>query len=284
MKQLQKEQFGVLGELMAPFSHQLVVPSILEGLAPAMVWVDDPASPGAAVVWDLVNGLVFCSVRAQDAAASESLVEFLRDDLVERAEAKGYVPFQLEADPDSVLEEVRDALCDKPSSNESLLFYSRSPEDGPVTVIVPTEEVGSFDVVQLTEELLMSDLENMDEIRLCVDACWRDRARYLESGIGYCAVREGVASAWCSTDYLVGGSADLYVETFEPYGRRGLGVWVATSCISACLQAGYQVHWHCWSHNTGSRLVAERSGLSLVGARSALQIGAEGESEGAEEV
>jgi hypothetical protein len=271
---IDKEQLGVLGGLMDAFSHQLVVPSILRGLAPAVAWADNAVSPEVAVVWDLVNGLVFCSARSLEVATSKRLVEFLRDDFVPRAEAKGYVPFQLEALPDSILAVVRDGLPEKPSSEESLLLYSRAPDAGPTALSVPSETAGDFEVVPLTEELLLSDLENMDEIRSCVDACWRDRARYIEEGIGYCAVNERAASAWCSTDYLVDGSADLYVETFEPYGRRGLGTWVATSCINACLEARHVVHWHCWSHNTGSRVVAERSGLSLVSATPALQIGA----------
>lgn len=273
MVRLEEEQYGVIGDLTRGFGHQLVVPSILAGLAPARVWVDSASSPEVAVVWDLVNGLIFCSSSRTDAATSRRLTEFLRDELVPQTEAEGYVPFQLEALPVSMIADVRDALSDKAPADESLLFYSRSPDEGEVAVSPSPEVARSFEVVRLTRDLLLSDLENADEVRMCVDACWRDRELYLENGIGHCAVQDGVLSAWCSTDYLIHGAADLYVETFEPYGRKGLGTWVAACCVNACLQSGFAVHWHCWSHNTGSRSVAERSGLSLLGSSPALQIG-----------
>ena len=126
--------------------------------------------------------------------------------------------------------------------------------------------------MRLTGDVLSSDLRNMDGVRYCVDACWPAREAYLNEGIGYCIVDDTSVASWCSTDYVVDGSADLYVETFAGRERQGLATCVVSACIEACHSSGWSVHWHCWSDNAGSVRLAEKHGFELVDASPVLRL------------
>jgi hypothetical protein len=267
MIQLEPEQIHNTEGLFLPFMHLLVVPAVLRGHAPARCWSDGAESPSFAVMWDLVNGFVFCA-----GDASPHLGEFLLTELLPRVREDGYRFVDLHFASVTLLEETRQWLAGQSVSPKSLLLYSHSPKDGAIADRALRCLDGDVKLARITEGILSSDLVNMDEISRCIKACWRDQARYLEEGIGYCLIHGADVASWCSTDYVMDGSADLYVETFGSYQGRGMAACVASACVDACLSAGWVVHWHCWSSSLGSRRVAEKIGLKLKSTTQALRV------------
>jgi RimJ/RimL family protein N-acetyltransferase len=274
--ELAKDEICKINGLLEPFAHQLVVPAMLAGRAPARCWVDALDAPSIAVAWDLVNGLVFCAGAPEVDDTAKRLGSFLRSELLPLAHSKGYAFLYIEFSPASLLEQVERGLADREVSRESLLFYALAPEDTAPDLPAPALAKEGLARVRLKPNLLSSELTNMDELRMCIDACWRDRARYFQEGIGYAAVHGDIVASWCSTDYVLGGQADLYVETFAGYKGRGLATWVAAGCVEACRSKGWTTHWHCWSNNAGSRRVAEKVGLRLVQETPILSLGTQG--------
>lgn len=275
MISLDRKQSGTVALLLGPFCDHLVVPSIVHGNAPARCWVDNADTPAAAVVWDLVNGFAFCSVAPSSCETTESLSEFLLSELFPEAAGRGYDPLDIRFAPPAWLPSVRQELAGFTSSLEHLAFFSLSPDEavGGRESPLPGNDLR---LERITDGLLSSDMKNMDEIGYCVEACWRSRERYLNEGIGFCLIDGSQVASWCSTDYVVDGAADLYVETFDGYEGAGLGSAVSSACVDACLSKGWTVHWHCWSDNTGSVRVAKKIGLRARGASEVLRVALSG--------
>jgi RimJ/RimL family protein N-acetyltransferase len=96
----------------------------------------------------------------------------------------------------------------------------------------------------------------------CIRACWRSTDQYLHNGgIGYCLLKGEAITSWCSTDYVIGNTCELYVETFEGYRQKGLGMLTAFACVQACITQGLTVYWHCFKDNLGSVRIAEKIGF-----------------------
>lgn len=272
MVELNRAQYAMLQLLLEPFMDQLVLPTILWGHAPAKCWTDDSESPSIAVAWDMVNTFVFCAVGTPSSEAVEQLGDLLLTELLPGAKAAGHELFHLRFAHEALQEGVQQRLKDHDLSPKLLHSYSRPRGNGPGSPLALGSLSNDFNLVRLTAEVLSSDLGNMDEIRYCVDACWRDRRKYLDEGIGYCIVDSMNVASWCSTDYIIGGSADLYVESFAGYRERGLATRVVSACVDACHSAGWSIHWHCWSDNRGSVRLAEKHGFTLASASPILRV------------
>ena len=272
MVELDREQRRNLNVLLEPFMHQLVLPTILRGHAPARCWSDAPESPSAALVWDIVNTFVFCVGDTSSSATVDRVGDTLVTELLPGAKLAGHELFHLQFAPEELQESLRRRLSGYDLSTKLLHSYARSPEDSGAIPFAGEGFSDGLSLARLTGDVLSSDLGNMDEVRYCVNACWRDRGRYLDEGIGCCITDRTNVASWCSTDYVIDGSADLYVETFSGYQRRGLATRAVSACIDACRSAGWTVHWHCWSDNRGSVRLAEKHGFKLASVSPVLRV------------
>ena len=69
-------------------------------------------------------------------------------------------------------------------------------------------------------------LTNINEVRRCIIACWQSLNNYISEGIGFVLLKNSDVASWCSTDYIVSGKCDLYVnhtnEKMNEFARQRL--------------------------------------------------------------
>jgi GNAT superfamily N-acetyltransferase len=255
-----KSQFSSVNPLLGVPTY-LSLYAIIEYKSSGRIWVNDKSSVKSAFVWDLVNGFLFALGKSNSKIDFPEMNHFLKEELVPEARKKGYTKLN------TIL------LFDLTEAQNRILFegLSTSTEDLYHFRLEGTEELKTpnFDVPQgfrlerIDKSVLNnSRLANIGEIRRCIMACWQDLDRYLSDGVGFVILNDIAAVSWCSTDYVVSGKCDLYVETFEAYRRKGLGTIVASACIKECLGRKLEVNWHCWPQNLESTGLARKIGFS----------------------
>jgi hypothetical protein len=91
-------QFDLVRPLLQPLDHYLAATAILEGSAPAAVYVDDPAHPAAAFKW--TGYRFFLAGSPQQAAFNEEVRALLAKSIAPRALASGLELVELKMTPD----------------------------------------------------------------------------------------------------------------------------------------------------------------------------------------
>jgi len=82
---------------------------------------------------------------------------------------------------------------------------------------------------------------------------------------GFGIVHQNAIVSWATAEYVADGRGDLRYYTVGNYRRRGLGTIVAAAAIEHGLSNGLsEIHWTCAARNTGSIRTAERLGLEYV--------------------
>ncbi len=94
---------------------------------------------------------------------------------------------------------------------------------------------------------------------------WQRMLRPNFQDFGFAIVHQNAIVSWAMVDYVAGGRGDLRYYTVGNYRRRGLGTIVAAAAIEHGLATGLsEIHWTCATHNAGAILTAERLGLKCV--------------------
>ncbi|KYK33297.1 MAG: hypothetical protein AYK19_14215 [Theionarchaea archaeon DG-70-1] len=264
MYEIEKTQFSEVHPLLRGVSTYLSLSAIVKGKSSGRIWVDDPSDPGTALVYDLVNGFLFVLGRP-DCIDSSKINYFLKDELLPLVKkSKKYTKIFVIILSD-ITESQSNELVEGLSFNIGSIhhFYLNSRKNiAELTVAIPNP----FHLVKIDGEILDNvKIANIKEVKRCIKACWRNLEDYVKEGIGYALLAGDTVVSWCSTDYVVSSTCELYAETFDSYKQKGLGTMVTLACVKECLNHNYEVNWHCWHGNTGSIRIAEKIGFSQKG-------------------
>jgi GNAT superfamily N-acetyltransferase len=252
-------QFSLVGPLLGAPTY-LSLYSIINCKSSGRVWVDNTSSTSSALVWDLVNGFLFVLGKPSTQGDFREINHLLKAEVVPTARKLGYkrlnaiLLFGLTKAQENRLFEGLSA-----SSDELCHFQLKATDELNAKGAVAPQGVK----LKMIDKDFLDDAElaNVKEIRRCVMACWQDLSRYLSDGVGFAILNDNAAASWCSTDYVVSGRCDLYVETFEAYRRKGFGSIVASACVKECLNRRLEVNWHCWCQNLQSTGLAQKIGF-----------------------
>ncbi len=110
--------------------------------------------------------------------------------------------------------------------------------------------------------LLAKELKNRDDVVEGVLEEWRSLDGFLQTGFGFCLVREHDIVSWSFSDYVSGARTEIGVQTDWAYRRQGFGTLTAAATAAHAVSQGFStIGWHCWDNNIGSIGVAENLGF-----------------------
>ena len=116
------------------------------------------------------------------------------------------------------------------------------------------------DAVRITPEIL-SQIKG----KITPAFSWDDSDAFLQKGVGYCVMRDGIPAAWAFSAAVSPQETDIGVETDERYRRQGLAHLAANAMIRYTLTQKKKPVWACHAENTGSRKLAEALGFRQCG-------------------
>jgi RimJ/RimL family protein N-acetyltransferase len=271
---LQPAEFATTKPLFARLNEtQPMCASVLEGVYPGRVYVDDLASPRCAL---LVTSI--------------------------ESEANGAWAF-LAGDPGNQAfnRELNQAIFDRQaiSPQSPIIFWTCDPQDwggnmpavmDPLPPIwIPryhfvARRVGfdwraqlpeGFSVERIGEALRRRPgLELPGDVATTLDK-WDEMQRlgytergFMDFGFVILDVRgeKPVIACWATVDFIVHGHGDLGFFTQPDYRRQGLGSIAVAAALEDGFQRGLQqVNWTCDADNPGSVRTAEKLGLERIG-------------------
>jgi len=244
----------------------LMIDGVLAGNSTGAIWVDDPAQPQTALMWD--NAYIFYLVgRADNLAFNHQLGELFTAQLAPAARARGIDGFKL--------------------------LYSSSAWENQMSVVFPTltltqhprvvYTLGELKLtdwrsrlppgftVRLIDQAMLEDatLGNLPDLIQEIKECWPSQERFLANGFGFCLVGNNEIICRCTAEYVSAGKCGIGIATEEAYRRQGFAALTASAFIEYCLDKQIVPYWDAWQRNTASVATAEKIGLHEIQAYSA---------------
>ena len=257
LHRLKPAEFGKARAVFEPMGHSLAIESIIRGLTPARILVDDSANPSSALTW--FKGRTFLSGDPEDRAFREAAISVLSGPYRDAIVAQGGRGFLLYYHPEGWKACLENAPPGASLARATRLYYHLDARSRRWDATPPE----GFALTPVDSRLLERiDLENLDRVedemcseRLSVEA-------FLEKSFGYCVVHEGAIVGWCMSEYNAGERCELGIATAEGYRRRGLATLTGRAVIREAVSRGMgEIGWHCYASNAPSVATAERLGF-----------------------
>jgi RimJ/RimL family protein N-acetyltransferase len=218
--------------------------AVLDGVLAGRVWVDDPASPTAALMIENADGTVWAGGPLTASAVAEALAD------VETASGDLIFGF---ADADDPL---RALVPSAPYwTGEAIDFTDRQPAPEESTALEPPPNDGHV-VVRLDAETLTL-IEWYEDTLLAFGSV----ERWTELGIGFGVLAGDELASEAMAGPRVRGLMEMGVATRERFRGRRYGTLVSRLTARACEARGDRVWWNANARNRPSIAIARRIGF-----------------------
>ena len=244
-----------LRPLFEPLPY-LNIDSVLAGLTPATVYVDEVDAPETVVIWYqhkvILGGLV-------NEETVTNMRHFLDEQLRAVMQKASLEWFMLIGTPawqihfPNLLPELRQKSAYR-------LYYRLDASEMEWKTAVPE----NLTLRPVDEALLAnSTLQNLDWVKEELVSERASVADFLEKSFGYCLLHNQEIIAWCMSEYNYGQRCELGIATAERWQRKGLARLTATAVIAHATQQGIDdIGWSCWADNIPSVRTAEALGFT----------------------
>jgi len=234
-------------------THHLAVSSVLAGILPGGIYVDDSGHPTAAILIPSNQYHVYVG-----GEPSAQLLADVIDLLYQPSRAQRYwlMVYYPSNAWEPTIEHALEGLARRTSprqyfrlTEQSLSLPSPLPEQ---ITIVPIEQTLVEDASVVNRDLLIDEIHSESP----------SLEYFFRHHFGYCAIDGRQLIGWCLAEYHYQSRYELGIETIEAYQRQGIASHVASAVISRAFAEGAtEIGWHCWASNTASIATALKLGF-----------------------
>lgn len=234
-------------------AYHLAVTSVLAGVLPGRITVDDPDHPTAAILAPSNHYRLYVG-----GAPSEQLFADVVDLLHQPTRAERY--WFMTHYPADAWEPAIEGALHGLGKSASLYHYYRLTEP-PLPPPSPLKETITLAPIDQT---LVEDtsLVNRD---LLIDEIHSESPSleyFYRQHFGYCALDGRQIVGWCLAEYHDQGRYELGIGTIEAYQRRGIATHAASAVIKRAFAEGAtEIGWHCRANNIPSIATALKLGF-----------------------
>ncbi len=234
-------------------AYHLAVPSVLSGILPGKVYVDDPSSPTVAILIPSNQYHVFVG-----GAPSASLLAEVIHLLYQPTVANRYW-FMVCYPSDAWQYTIEQALQGLGTNRVLRQYYRLTEPVEPLTAPLPAAIV----LTQISQSLLNdASLVNRDLLIEEVHSESPSLEYFFRHHFGFCAQDGRQLVGWCLAEYQYRTRYELGIETIAAYQRQGIATHVASAVIKrAFAQGATEIGWHCWATNEPSIATALKLGF-----------------------
>lgn len=234
-------------------THHLAVPSVLAGILPGRIYVDDLGCPTAAILIPSNQYRLYLG--------GEPSVHLLADvihQLFKPSFAQNYW-FMMHYPSNSWKPTIEHVLQGLGTSTSLRHFYRLTELSLPV--ISPLKD--TIVLTQISQTLVEdASLLNRD---LLINEIYSESPsleHFFRQYFGFCALDGRQLVGWCLAEYHYQGRYELGIETIEAYQQQGIATHVASAVIKwAFAEGATEIGWHCWASNIPSIATALKLGF-----------------------
>lgn len=234
-------------------TYHLAVASVLAGVLPGRIYVDDPACPTAAILFPSNHYRVYVGGEPSAALLADALRQVHNPFGAERYWFMVRYPSHAWK---STIEHVLHGLGSSPST---YYFYRRTDSSAPLLApLKDTLVVAGIDRAVIDDTALENREQLIDEIHSESPSL----EYFFGHHFGFCAHDGHQFVGWCLAEYHYQGRYELGIETIAPYQRQGVATHVASAVITRAFAEGAtEIGWHCRANNVASIATAKRLGF-----------------------
>jgi RimJ/RimL family protein N-acetyltransferase len=251
------QEYNKVRPLIQPVDFHLALTSILEGISPAHILVDDPTSPTNAFI--TYKGKAWLLGNPHNTSFHSMLIDTLPTTYYNSLKAHHATAFRLYYHP-TTWEEYLPILF--PNAIGPTYVYNYWEVDArtkPWNITIPQE----YQMHQITKDSLQVNLKNIDYVREETTSERLTIEEFLQHSFGYYLTHHHTIVAWCMSEYNTPTRCELGIETTPPHQQQGLAQLTASTVIHHALQHQItQIGWHCGANNLASNKTAQRLGFS----------------------
>lgn len=239
----------------------LVIDSVIAGNSVGSLWVDDPAQPQSALLWDNAYNF-YLAGRADNLTFNGRLGQLFSTELAPRARVRGIDGFTILYSSVGWENQLGIIFPTLPLTQHPRAVYSLGGLNLPEwRSKLPT----GFQIRPIDQTMLAdATLGNLPDLLEEIEICWPSQARFLQQGFGFCLVGDGQIICRCTAEYVSPGKCGIGIATAAPYRQQGFATLTASAFIEACLAQQIVPYWDAWQRNTASIATAEKIGLDKI--------------------
>jgi GNAT superfamily N-acetyltransferase len=261
MYALEPAAYGLAHGIFEPLAHHLAITSILAGVTPGRIFVDDPAHPRAALAWTKHRLYLAAADTAIDAAHIEDLRRLFAETIYPQARAAGQEVFVAAYAPDAWSPALEAALAGAQIyANRRQYYVCRAPVQD-----WRRRLPASFELVSV-DRALLADARLGNRAHLAEEMCSERPSvdDFLARSFGVAVLCGDEIAGWCLSEYNTATRCEVGIETGEAYRRRGLGTAMTLALAETAFNRGLtEVGWDCWARNVPSSATAIKAGFTL---------------------
>jgi RimJ/RimL family protein N-acetyltransferase len=254
---LEPDNYPSVHSLFEEMTCHLAVLTVLAGILPGRIYVDDPARPRAAILIPSNQHRVYVSGEPEPRMLADVIHLLFKESL---AESYGFVVYY---DASHTWKQTLEHVLQKQEaiSSRRQLYRLREPSS-PVAGPLPENiTIGRIDGAIVGDTTLVNRDLLLEEIHSESPSL----EHFFRQNFGFCAQDGHQLVAWCLAEYHYQGRYELGIETIEAYQRRGIATHLAEAVIRhAFAQGATEIGWHCWATNTPSVATALKVGFEKV--------------------
>lgn len=236
-----------------------VIDSVLEGIVPGRIYVDDPAAPKSVFFYSAF--WYFLAGNPENLAFNQAINRLITGESFANDPCRGDRDMVFLVGHTVGWQEQFPVLFGDQLPTKHMRYrhlFTELPTDW--RKHIPE----GFTVRQFDQDLLEnSQRKNFDGLEHWMRMYWgAPTETFLQQGVGVCLMQNDEIASWCLTVNVAGDCCELGIETAQGYRLQGLGAVTAMATIDQCLRRGYTtIEWHCSDDHMGSRGVARKAGF-----------------------
>lgn len=258
---IEANQYRTVDHFFRSINHNLVIDAIITGHPAGRIWVDDRLNPSTALIWDLIDDFLFVGGEEASSVTAINLRKTITDVIIPKGFQRGSSTFVIHFSSEAWAEQLPIVFEGMEVSLKKKILYTldghHDDRQQHRRLVVPE----GFLICKIDSDLMRSDLDNLDDLIACTKTIWGDIERFDKDAVGFCALYKCQMVSRCVTDFVKGRECELYVETDERFGNRGLAKAVTSTIAEYLTDRGFRMIWQCWEDNLASRRVAEAVGF-----------------------
>jgi GNAT superfamily N-acetyltransferase len=234
-------------------AYHLAVPSVLAGILPGRIYVDDPGCPTAAILIPSNQYRVYVGGEPSLQLFADVIHLLFKPSL-----AQSY--WFMVHYPSNAWEPTIEHVLQRLGTSTSLRhFYCLTEPSEPFTsplkdtiVLTQISQALVEDARLLNRDLLIDEIHSESP----------SLEHFFRYNFGFCAQDSRELIGWCLAEYHYQGHYELGIETIEAYQRQGIATHVASAVIQRAFAEGAtEIGWHCWASNSASIATALKLGF-----------------------
>jgi RimJ/RimL family protein N-acetyltransferase len=233
--------------------HAYIPPkSVLLGMTPGRVFVDNSERPQAGLVWTRW-GFAYLAGNSSIETFNRSLHEQILDELISTTASreKGFLVFPCDPDWESMLNRL---LADRRPNKIYRRSFTFNPSHFSTHYGWLNRLPAGFHIYRIDEKLLEL---TQDVVRAEIEAAWGSSKDFLNCGFGFCLMHGQAVVSLCTSPFIAGREVEVCIRTDPHYRSKGYATVTALAFLEHCLLHDLVPNWECpWDHVASCALAA----------------------------